>query len=390
MCIRDRFYCFAFSSKSSQQQQQQQQIRTTAAEISHSFPTSEFVPQFWFSNNHIQTITGFFARNRNLALTQFQWDTREKMKTSDNENYFSVDYKFVEQPQVEQEETQDPPPPLVLICHGLQSNSKSPLVKDMAIAFNKIGMNVACIHFRGCCDEPNMKSFGYHLSFTDDLEFMVQHISSTQPKTRLYLSGFSLGANVVTKFLADIGTDATIKYNICGAAVNAVPFDLVPTAPNMNTPTLTKFLYGDRLLKSIQESAIEALEMTKNNNKYSYTPQQVMECQTINEIEDLVVCPEFGFQDWRDYYTQSSTLNILDKVSVPQLVVQALDDPFFKGNTNPPNDKTLPLRIHYTETGGHCGYTFYSKPEELDGGTWMTRELARFLKHVEDLSLIHI
>lgn len=45
--------------------------------------------------------------------------------------------------------------PLVMICHGLQLSSDSPLVKDMTIALKKIEMDTAYINFQVCSGEIN-------------------------------------------------------------------------------------------------------------------------------------------------------------------------------------------------------------------------------------------
>ena len=90
------------------------------------------------------------------------------------------------------------------------------------------------------------------MGFTDDLLQQITNIHSNNPNKRIYLSGFSLGAGVVTKLLADLGEDA-YRYNICGAAVNAVPFDAAQSAANLNGKGITKSIYGDRLLKSMKE-----------------------------------------------------------------------------------------------------------------------------------------
>jgi predicted alpha/beta-fold hydrolase len=242
---------------------EQQQRRRRAAKISHSFATRDFQPAWYATNPHLQTLVGVFARQETsyapsklLSFFQkegpikaFQWDERERMETPDGD-FFHVDYKYVEgsngriHDDYDYEEEKEEVP-LVLIVHGLQSNSESPLVKDMTNAFNAIGMDVACINFRGCSGEINATSpLGYHLSFTDDLQQMVEHISTTFPMRPIYLSGFSLGANVVTKFLADIEITGAERYNICGAAVNAVPFDLVKVAPNLSDPGLPRRSMG--------------------------------------------------------------------------------------------------------------------------------------------------
>ena len=393
---------------------QQHHRRQRDAEISHSFATRDFEPAWYATNPHLQTIVGVFARHEtsyasNLKallnksffqeddpsahpIKSFQWDERVRMITQDGD-FFDVDYNYVDKNKSKstrnnnnnnyEDEEKEEVRPLVLIVHGLQSNSDSPLVKDMTNAFNAIGMDAACINFRGCSGEINKATpLGYHLSFTDDLQQMVEHISQTFPMRPIYLSGFSLGANVVTKFLADIGTDANKKYNICGAAVNAVPFDLVKVAPNLSDPGFTKIVYGNSLCQSLkgrtQEMNIGACE---EQGLFSNKAFEAVE--TIREYDDLVVCSFYAdFDNVLDYYAKSSTWSILDQVSVPQLIVQALDDPFFQGNIKPENDPSMPLRIHYTKHGGHCGYVFQSDKGQHCQTSWMPTEMARFLDHV--------
>jgi predicted alpha/beta-fold hydrolase len=351
-------------------------IRQISAAISHSFQAREFKPPFFARNGHVQTILSFVARNKNPALTGFQWDERKRMTTPDGD-FFHVDWKFSDSDASIGRPSRDVP--LVLLCHGLQSSSNSPLAKDMARAFNNVGMDVAGINFRGCSGEINNGPFGYHLSFTDDLKLMVEHIAATRPGTNIYLSGFSLGANVVTMLLAEMGTQALLKHNICGAAVNALPFDFIKVGPNFSKG-LTKLLYGNDLLQSLQERILENYD----DQDYSFTKEELLNCQTLREFDDLAVCAVYDFDGYQDYHRKSSTINILEQVAVPQLVVQALDDPFFRDNTNPQNNASQPLRIHYTEHGGHCGFVSVADVDDTKDAGWMPSEIARFLKHVND------
>jgi len=357
-----------------------QKQRQVAAKVSHSFMTREFSP-FWYATNpHIQTIMGTLYRSEtmydnfsdtNKAIKTFKWDKRQRMETVDGD-FFDVDWKF--------SNSGDNEAPLVLVCHGLESSSASPLAKDMSIAFNNIGMDTACLNFRGCSGEINRTERGYHLGFTNDLKQMIDYVNSKWPKRHIYLSGFSLGANVVTKFLADVGDNAS-QFHVYGAAVNAVPFDMTKTYKNVNSIGVTKTLYADRLLKSLTDRLQDAYDKIE----FSFPFKKIRECKTIMDFENLMVAPIFGFKDAMDYYEKCSTIRLLYKISVPQLIVQALDDPFFDGNINPPNNPEWPLRIHYTKYGGHCGFVFHNDREGAKRvSSWMPTELASYLLHVEE------
>jgi hypothetical protein len=366
-----------------------QKRRELATLASHSFESREFNPVPWARNEHLQTIMGTLFRRESMYVQadpwssllkallgpkdDFQWDERQRMATPDND-FFDVDWKFVDHKDSEK--------PLVLICHGLQSDSSSPLVKDMAKAFNNVGMEAACINFRGCSGEMNKTPVGYHLGFTEDLKQMIVHVNEMYPGRRIYLSGFSLGANVVTKCLAELG-DTVYDYNVYGAAVNAVPFDMPKANRNLNRNGLTKSLYGSRLLASM----VDRIEKSYEHIQFHFPKEEAAKCRTIMDMENLVIASVHGFKDAYDYYEKMSTLNKVDEVVVPELVIQSKDDPFFVGQAIPtPVDPTRPLRIQITEHGGHCGYVLHSGDEEGSAPetSWMPTELARFLAHIDE------
>ena len=246
-----------------------------------------------------------------------------------------------------------------------------------------MNIDAACINFRGCSNkgaECNLTPRGYHLGFTDDLMQQITKIHSNNPNKRIYLSGFSLGAGVVTKLLADLGEDA-YRYNICGAAVNAVPFDAAQCSTNLNGKGITKSIYGDRLLKSMKERIKQQYD---NSCDFPFERSKIDECKTIMDIENLAIAPVFGFDDAWDYYDKCKTIDILEEISVPQLIIQAKDDPFFKGLEFPANNVNFPLRIQYSQLGGHCGFVCQTINEDNSKISWMPTQLGRFFAHVEE------
>ena len=80
--------------------------------------------------------------------------------------------------------------------------------------------------FRSCSGEDNLTLKAYHMGFTDDLKFLVEQLRQRYPAAPIFLSGFSLGGNVICKYLGEMGTAAQ-DIGILGAAVACVPFDAV-------------------------------------------------------------------------------------------------------------------------------------------------------------------
>ena len=374
-------------------------------QLSRSFQFREYNPTAWSRNNHFQTIVGTLYRKETMysrgsledfgivldimgvekmndearkPLDEFEWDKRFRVETKDGD-YYVADWKYAKNRKSGEDEN-----PVCLICHGLESCSDSEIVREIAIACNENGMDAACLNFRGCHDmgaSCNLTPRGYHLGFTDDLLQQIEEVHEKNPNRRIYLSGFSLGAGVVTRLLTQLGPKA-YEYNVCGAATNAVPFDVMQNYQALNGPGFTRSVYGERLLKSMK------VRMAKQYDQggFTFDKEEIEKCETIMDIENLAICPVFGFDDAYDYYSRVKTIDKLQQICVPQYVIQARDDPFFVGLEELADDDSIPLRIQYTDYGGHCGYILHQRePDEKNCKTsWMPRQLARFLAHIEE------
>lgn len=205
-------------------------------EISRSFQAREFRPSF-FSNEHYQTIIGSEALRVKIFGSyprDFQ-TTRRRILTPDGD-FFDVDFTSNVNPL---EST-----PIVLILHGLESNSQGPLVTKMTSSFLKKGFCCCLVSFRSCSGEENRTPGAYHLGFTSDLDFLVRQVIKEEfPKKRIYLAGFSLGGNVCLKYLGELGELAT-QLNIYGAAVTSVPFDPVASQGKIDAPGFNRMVYS--------------------------------------------------------------------------------------------------------------------------------------------------
>jgi predicted alpha/beta-fold hydrolase len=82
--------------------------------------------------------------------------------------------------------------------------------------------------------------------------------------------------------------------------------------------------------------------------------------RTFWEFDDVFTAPVHGFAGADDYYARSSSLQYLDRITIPSLLYSAVDDPFL-----PPSVldsvRTIAagnsmLRHEFTPTGGHVGW----------------------------------
>ena len=68
------------------------------------------------------------------------------------------------------------------------------------------GWRAALMHFRGCSGEPNRLPRGYHAGETGDLNTFIAMLRRSEPRTPLAVIGYSLGGNVVLKWLGEQGS----------------------------------------------------------------------------------------------------------------------------------------------------------------------------------------
>lgn len=404
--------------------------RQQAHEIAASFQPNEFRPAF--SNQHVQTISGLYLRpdkefcyipedanplmyvlaRVGRVITALQnhgeetdggfWDHRQRIDTKDGD-FFHVDYKYHCSSRYLAEPTSQG---LVVIVHGLQASSNSSSCIDMANAYINQGFDVACINFRGCSGVPNNRLPAYHLGFTQDLLCFLELLNSKQgggsatvkSPPPIFLSGFSLGANVVLKCLGELGVRAHAEYNIHGAAVACAPFDNERNINFVQAPGFNELVYNRFLLKSLKETSLKQLDRLVDTQEASKIDRaQVEAAKSISDIENAVIAPLFGFSDNIDYYRKTQCLQFVDGICVPTFVLNAGDDPFFDPEVCPWEKSTdqnplSTVKISRPAHGGHLGFLFHrvgssstSSDKRIDQTvSFFPSELARFLKHSYD------
>lgn len=379
----------------------------TAGRIASSYEPTEFRPVPWLSDRHLQTIGGTFwrdipecsnvvdlastltglvqwafLRTENPGPKARYWDRRERIETPDGD-WFHVDHK----------NCQGECKGVMILIHGLEASSESSLSIDMAKAYSDLGLHVACINFRGCSGEPNDTLRSYHLGFTDDilLYFRLIRDDNTYRNMPVYVSGFSLGGNVLLKALGELKEQAVEEYNIMGAAAFCAPMN-DSAYKSLLIPGINRAVYANTLLKSLKQKAQLTLDRCCDGNPDTaiFDYRGSMAAETIFDLENAFIAPVYGFDDTIDYYKKTSCINFLEDVAVPTLILNAEDDPFMDGLCQPTEltheyGGRAPIKMVHSKKGGHCGFIFHQiGPDEdsVPSNSWGPAEMARFISHV--------
>ena len=311
---------------------------------------SSFQPAWWLKNRHAQTLwPSLFRRRPDIPLK------RERLELTDGD-FLDLDWA---------EENNGP---LVLILHGLEGNSHSHYARPLIQHLSTQGLHPVLMYFRGCSGEANRLPRAYHSGETGDLAQVMQHLMSRYPQKQIFAIGFSLGGNVLLKWLGETGRDNPLN----AAAAVSVPFDLANAANKLNHGFAR--LYQHHLLNKLQESLRHKIALVD----MPMDVQGALQCKSIRSYDDLVTAPLHQFRDAEDYYRQSSSRYYLKTITKPTLIIHAEDDPFMTRMAIPkPSELSAAVTLELSRHGGHVG--FIGGRQACKPVYWLEQRLADYL-----------
>ncbi len=308
---------------------------------------THFRPPRWLRGRHAQTVWGaLFRMPIRLPLAHERWDLPDG-------DFIDVDVMRAATPDSA----------VVVVCHGLEGSSKAGYVRGLLRELRARGVGAVAINFRSCSGEPNRLPRFYHSGDTGDLAFVVERLRAERPGRPLALAGFSLGGNVVAKYLGERG-DAVAPEVRAGAVVS-VPFDLAMCARNLDGPDLMARVYRERFLRRLR-----AKVAAKARTHATLPVDKARAARTLREWDHHVTAPLHGFVSADDYYTRSSAGPLLPSVRRPLLIVAAEDDPFVPPEALPraAAAQNPLLQLEVSREGGHVAF--------VHGPPWSTRRHA--------------
>ena len=290
---------------------------------------SEFTPARWLQNRHLQTLfPNVFYRRPRVQIR------RERLELPDGD-FIDVDW------------TGGATGPIVIVLHGLEGSIKSRYAARMMQQIHSMGLRGALPHFRGCSGEPNRLPIGYHSGFTQDLEYFTGMVKQREPQTVIAAVGFSLGGNVLLKWL---GESPNAKRLVTGIAVS-VPFDLADASRVIETGASR--IYKWSLLGRMRRSSLCKFQTVKP----PFELPNIKQIRSFREFDDKLTAPLHGYKDANDYYMKASSRYYLKYINVPTLILHALDDPFMSPASIPKEDElSKSVTLELSSRGGHVGF----------------------------------
>ncbi|MFD2824924.1 YheT family hydrolase [Leeuwenhoekiella polynyae] len=297
--------------------------------------SSTYKPKTPFTNGHFNTI--YAAKIRRIKGVTYN---RERITLSDGD-FLDVDFSFS---QSEKKSSQ-----MTILVHGLEGHAKRPYMQGTARILNQNDFDCASINLRGCSGEDNTKIRSYHSGASEDLADVVNYIVSKNKYKAIYLCGFSLGGNIILKYLGETRDRPDL---IQAAVAVSTPVDLYGSLGALQKRT--NWVYRWSFLKDLKKKYNAKLKVFPNE----LSKENKSKIKSLLLFDELYTAPANGFENALDYYKKSSSKQFLGNINIPTLIINAFDDSFLNEKCYPKKEaeQNKNLYLEIPAFGGHVGF----------------------------------
>jgi predicted alpha/beta-fold hydrolase len=255
--------------------------------------------------------------------------------------------------------------------HGLEGSSDSRYIQGIAARAWAIGCNVVCMNMRNCGDTDALTPTLYHSGLSGDVGAVVRYFTGKYGLKRVTLVGYSMGGNLVLKLAGEWGN----RSPLVAVAAVCPAIDLAPGSDALHEPA--NRLYEARFLLGLMRRFRRKAELFPGR----YKTDGIGPVRSLRDFDDKIVARYCGFRDADDYYYRAASARVVDRITVPTLILCAADDPFIRLLPETRARLLANPHIDFVETrhGGHCAYLSRDPGNEIH---WAEATVMRYLESV--------
>ena len=241
--------------------------------------------------------------------------------------------------------------PLAVLIHGLAGSEESAYMQSTAMTLLARGHTVVRVNLRGAGPSRPLCRLQYHAGRTDDLRdallALFREDTSDSRDAGLIFVGYSLGGNMLLKFLAEHAS----AFDVRAAVAVSAPIDLAAASHRFLHPRNT--VYHWNMLRSMRSEALAGPVALPAEEERS-----IRAARSILAFDDTFVAPRNGYRDAAEYYAANAARHFLARIRVPTLLIYSLDDPWIPASAYTEqrwsdNANLVPLLSRH---GGHVGF----------------------------------
>lgn len=200
-------------------------------------------------------------------------------------------------------------------------------------------------------------------------------------------TGFSLGANALTKYVGEEGDSCPLSAIVSVANV----FDFVKGSRHIERSVLNRCIYNNAL-----GGALRSL-LYLHRDAFQHSPIKAAMLQlfrrrfvSLRNYDELITTRLYGFQDADHYYAAVSSSRFVPRIRVPYFGLNAMDDPVIGSDTLPITESLMSPWVVLARTpgGGHLGW--YERTTDGSLRRWYVQPVYEFLRAMITVSPIRV
>jgi len=309
---------------------------------------NSYVSPSWLTNGHLQTI----VPAKLLAIPKVVF-RRERWPCPDDD---FIDLDFIDA---------SPDQPLVVLFHGLEGSSESHYARALMAAVRQRGWAGVVVHFRGCSGELNRGPRFYHSGDSAEINWVLRRLHQLQSERTLFVCGVSLGGNALLRWLGEHQHQADFVQAACSVSA---PLDLAQGGAALGSGF--NRVYTQVFLRTLKPKCLKKLAQFPD----LFDRERMLASKNLYEFDNVVTAPVHGYKNTEDYWHRASAKHILGDITLPTLVLNALNDPFLPGRYLPTSAAGC-VTLEYPQHGGHVGFASAEWPAN---NMWLPKRVLHF------------
>jgi len=270
--------------------------------------------------------------------------------------------------------------PTLLALHGLEGSSDAHYMRGLADKAFRRGFNIVRLNQRNCGGTEHLSAGLYHSGLTSDVQAVLEELATRDGLPSLVVSGYSLGGNLALRLAGGYAeTPPPWLRAVCAVSPTlelGACMDLLERPANR--------LYQWNFMQSLQRRMRKKARLFPGR----YDVRGIWRLWSVRAFDDRFTAPHHGFAGADDYYYRAASMRVVDRITVPTLIITAEDDPFIAlpPFRDPKVTGNAAITLLITRHGGHCG--FIEAARDGYDGYWAEREIVEFVERRVPASLL--
>ncbi|KAF9072840.1 AB-hydrolase YheT [Rhodocollybia butyracea] len=335
-----------------------------------------FEPTWWMNNGHIQTTYSVFA---DISQVDSVWYRRQLLQLVDG-GTLGLDFAPIDDYALSDDT------PIVVMLHGLTGGSYEPYIKSVLTHVIKpvekggLGYRAVVPHSRGCGGVAITSPKFYSAGGTDDFRQALIYISHRYPRAVLLGLAFSLGSNIMTRYIAQEGEKSRLS-SVCALAN---PWDLAANSDILSGTLIGRNIYNNALGTNLMNVAKQHHTALMADPRLpiadALKPLMSVSQMTLTNFDQVFLSqvggppPLWPYAHVNEYYKAMSSHELVGDITIPYLAINSADDPVVQYVPMHGAGNGYAVMV-LTSGGGHLGWFNDSSGKER----WSTKPVLEWL-----------